>query len=507
MNRLFVLCALTLTMIGCGGGGGGGSKSSASTTSKSSSLAASSKPASSIPGVSSSSKISVSSKSSQSSVASSSGAANTDPLAISNEGAADGKVAIDDQGNAIAIWHELNTNSLASHSLWMNRYVKGSGWGTAQLLEDDGGSVDESNLYIDAASGRAVVIWEQMTSASLYDLWVRRFDPATGWSAAERIENLDTTLGISHQAIIDGAGNVLAVWAQLDATFGTFSIWSNRYTVGSGWGTAATIENNKVVGGMDGTPSLASLGGGNAVAVWLTSGSGVHISTNVYSSSTGWGTASQIVTDSGIDMTVNYPTVVADGIGKALLTWGQWDFVNSMSVSNVFVKNYNNGWSQESINVGSHQGSDLISNPSVASNKNGVAAVTWGRKDQAVMANVRAANGSWGQAAAVKSANADSVLSVPQVGVDGVGNAMLVWPHLANDRSSKDSWFSTFTSAGGSWAAGQLLEPYKGTAIEPRIAVNSNGDRVVIWYNVTDFSNLGSQIYARYFPAGTAAKP
>mgnify|MGYP003575569738 CR=1 FL=1 len=503
MNRLFVLCALTLTMIGCGGGGGGGSKSSTPTTSKASSLAASSKAASStVGGVSSSSAISASS---QSSVPS--GAANTDPLAISNEGAVDGKVAIDDQGNAIAIWHELNTNAFASHSLWMNRYVKGTGWGKAQLLESDAGNVSESNLYIDSASGRAVVIWEQFTSASQDDLWVRRFDPATGWSAADRIENLDTTLGIFPQAIIDGAGNVLAVWAQMDKPYGTFSIWSNRYTAVAGWGTAATIENNNVVGGMDGSPSLASLGNGNAVAVWVTSGDGVHISTNVYSSSTGWGTASQLVTDSGTDMSLNFPKVVADGAGKALLAWGQWDFVNSASVSNVFVKNYNNGWSQQAINVGSHQGSDLISNPSVTSNNNGVAAVTWGRKDQAVMANVRASNGSWGQASVIKAANADSVLSVPQVGIDGAANAMLVWPHQSNDRSSKDSWFSTFTIAGGNWSAGQLLEPYKGTAIEPRIAVNSNGDRVVIWYNITDFSNIGSQIYARYFPAGTAAKP
>jgi hypothetical protein len=56
------------------------------------------------------------------------------------------QIAFDASGNAIAVWvqrgrtpHSISTNMASS--VWANRYVAGTGWGTAELVEVETGSL------------------------------------------------------------------------------------------------------------------------------------------------------------------------------------------------------------------------------------------------------------------------------------------------------------------------------------------------------------------------------
>ena len=63
---------------------------------------------------------------------------------------------------------------------------------------------------------------------------------------------------------MDPSGNAVAVWEQFDGV--TVSVASNRYDAQSGsWGTAELIETG---GGESAAPQVAIDGSGNAVAVW-----------------------------------------------------------------------------------------------------------------------------------------------------------------------------------------------------------------------------------------------
>ena len=62
------------------------------------------------------------------------------------------------------------------------------------------------------------------------------------------------------QIAIGANGDAMAVWQQWDGT--RSNIWSNRYTAGTGWGTAALIETD------GGGPHIAMDANGNALAVW-----------------------------------------------------------------------------------------------------------------------------------------------------------------------------------------------------------------------------------------------
>ncbi|WP_198284812.1 hypothetical protein [Cellvibrio sp. BR] len=539
-----VTAATCSLLVACGGGGGGGnnnsSPASSSATSVASSVSSSASSVSSSLSSLSASSLSVSSLSlsssslssvslsSLSSAPSSTSSVSSSAVAVSSAnsssssigdataisiisppGAASARVAIDDQGNAWAIWKGIIDGASGGDNLIANRYVKGSGWGTAQLLENDGASVDKAEIYIDPSSGRAVATWTQLTSAGAYDLWVRRYAPATGWAEPERIENSEGAMGFFAKTIIDSNGNALAVWAQSPVNLGRFSIWSSHYTAAAGWSEPVLLEDNNVIGGQDGSPSLAWTGDGKALVVWLNSGNNrVNIATNSYTAAGGWAEDEILVADTGGDMVLNHPLLVNDGAGKALLVWGQWNSLGDGTfTSRILAKSYNNGWSDDIAVVGEDPGSDLVSAPRAASNGSGVAAVTWARKNQAVMANIRAANGTWGTQSILKPGNADFLQSVPEVAIDGAANGLLVWSQESNDNTSKDSWFANLSGSTGSWASGQLLEAFVGTAVEPIVAANNAGDRVVVWYNFNSFGSPGSEIYARYFPAGTTAAP
>lgn len=518
-----IAAATCSVLVACGGGGGSGgnnnsspaSSAGSSVSSAISSLTVSSLSASSLSVSSlSTSSLNRSSASSMPSSVSSRASSSASPVIDSNAirisptGAASARVAIDDQGNAWAIWKGIIEGASGGDNLIANRYVKGSGWGTAQLLETDGGSVDKAEIYVDPSSGRAVATWTQLTSAGAYDLWVRRYAPATGWANAERIENSEGAMGFFAKTIIDSNGNALAVWAQSPVNLGRFSIWSSHYTA-AGWSQPVLLEDNEVIGGQDGSPSLAWLGDGKALVVWLNSGNNrVNIAANSYTAASGWAGDEILIADTGGDMSLNHPLLINDGAGKALLVWGQWNSLGGGNfTSRILAKSYNNGWANDIAVVGEDSGSDLVSAPRAASNGNGVAHVTWGRKNQAIMANTRAANGTWGNQSMIKPGNADFVQSVPEIAIDSAANGLLVWSQESNDNTTKDSWFANLSGSSGSWANGQLLENFVGTAVEPIVAGNSAGDRVVVWYNINSFGSTGSEIYARYFPAGTTPAP
>jgi hypothetical protein len=59
--------------------------------------------------------------------------------------------------------------------------------------------------------------------------------------------------------LVSASGNGIAVWRQGS------NIWANRYTAGSGWGTAELMDTDS---GTAEDPQIAMDSDGNAIAVW-----------------------------------------------------------------------------------------------------------------------------------------------------------------------------------------------------------------------------------------------
>ena len=170
------------------------------------------------------------------------------------------QVAFDSSGNALAVWYQ---NDGTRNNIWANRYDFITGWGSAALIEtDNAGDARFPQVAFDS-SGNALAVWDQ-NDGTRRNIWANRYVAGTGWGSAALIET-DNAGEASHPHMaVDSSGNALAVWQQSDGTL--YNIWANRYVAGTGWGTAALIETDNA--GDAGGPMVAFDSSGNALAVW-----------------------------------------------------------------------------------------------------------------------------------------------------------------------------------------------------------------------------------------------
>ncbi|MBT4289573.1 MAG: hypothetical protein HOD92_19800, partial [Deltaproteobacteria bacterium] len=239
--------------------------------------------------------------------------------------ALDPQLAINASGNAMVVWFQSDGTR---DNIWANRYVTGTGWGAAELIEtDNAGSADYPQVAIDA-SGNALAVWAQHDGTK-YNILTNRYVTGTGWGAAELIGTDNVGGAYNPQLAIDPSGNAMAVWRQPDDFRN--NIWANRYVAGTGWGAAELIETDA---GNANYPQVAIDPSGNAMAVWRQSdGTRLNILANRYLDGTGWGTAELIRTDAG---SANYPQVSIDPSGKTMAVWYQFDGTRYNIWANIF---------------------------------------------------------------------------------------------------------------------------------------------------------------------------
>jgi len=142
---------------------------------------------------------------------------------------------MDDEGNAIALWSRATVNG---DVLWANRYVAGSGWGTAAMVKSDPETDARAERLSVSANGEAFVIWIQ-NEGERDDIWAARYAGGT-WEAPERIDDYDADNKTEPDVAVDGSGVAHAVWVQTDPDFA--NIWAARYTPDAGWSAPELIE-------------------------------------------------------------------------------------------------------------------------------------------------------------------------------------------------------------------------------------------------------------------------
>ncbi len=245
----------------------------------------------------------------------------------------DPQVAVSPDGNAIAVWFESDGTRT---NIWANRYVIGVGWGTAALIETDNtDSASRPEVAVDSA-GNAFAVWQQ-SDGTRTNIWANRYVAGSGWASAVLIETENLQGAVSADVDIDANGNAIAVWSQANASV-RFSIWANRYVAGSGWGIATKIETDDT--GNASSPRVGFDSDGNAIAVWQQhDGTRFNILANRYETASGWGTATLIETGDG---TAQAADIAVDRHGNAFAIWRQSDGTQD----NLWVARYavGSGW-------------------------------------------------------------------------------------------------------------------------------------------------------------------
>lgn len=418
-----------------------------------------------------------------------------DELKLSADGASSPQVAIDAQGRMLAVWRQLQI-ATGQHRLWGSHYSAANAWSTPERLEDNSGSVDGLRVAIDRATGRGMLLWQQPSAAGTIDLWARPLNPATGWGSATKIEAASGSIGKSSIGL-DASGNAVAVWSQIGPNT-RFSIYANRYTPGVGWGAAQLIETNEVIGSIDGDPVVAVAPGGTAVAVWKrSSGTSGHLWTNRFAVATGWGTATELVSDGGSNQSIGLHDLALDANGNGMLVWGQADFVSGAGTwnSTVWFKRFVGGsWQGASTPVAAPVGSaqGLVSTPVLRMNATGTALVAWVRENRSLVAALAAPGAAFGDLATVRPNAASALTDLPTIAIDDAGNGLAAW--TAGDL------FVSRLAAGTGWSAPTLHEGYALGSSAPGLDMSERGNAALAW--VQAIPSEGARILVRRFDSG-----
>jgi hypothetical protein len=378
------------------------------------------------------------------------------------------EVAVDSSGNAIVVWRQ---DDGTRYNNWANRYVVGSGWGTPTLIETDNfGDAFYPNVAMDN-SGNAISVWYQYDGLRT-NILANRYVVGTGWGTATLIETEDAGNAFHPKLAVDSEGNMIAVWYQYDGT--RFNAMANRYDVDSGWGTATLIETDDT--GDAYRPEVAMDDSGNAMAVWYQhDGTRYNICANRYVTGTGWGTATLIETDNSGG--ANLPQVAVDANGNAIAVWNQDDGTRY----NVWANRYDvgTGWGTATLIENDNTGDAYP--PHVDVDGSGNAISVWYQDDGTnlnILANRYVVGTGWGSATLIETDNLGEA-RYPQVALDSSGNAIVVW---RQEDSVRDNIWANRYVVGTGWGTATLIETdNSGGADRPQVVMDGSGNALAVW--------------------------
>lgn len=429
---------------------------------------------------------------------------------LSALGASAPHIAMDDQGNGLAVWGQLDSATTTTNSLWASRYEAATGrWSAPVLLENLAGSagyaVGEAHLAMHRATGRAVFTWLHTVNGTV-NVWARDFDPASGWGTATNLESVDGMTG-TPSAGVDGSGNAMVVWAQMTPRW---SIWASRFARGTGWGTPQLLETHDTVGGLDIDPALAVSDNGQALVAWKAALHNDTINglwTVRFTPSAGWGTSERRVAAPAGGPARSRPALAADAQGRAVLAWGQLDVDASGIWHTVQTLRFDGAaWTSSPAAVGARQTvRSTVANPVLAMAPGGGVVLAWGMGEiGALQASLAPAGGSFG---AVATLNAGvppgDINSLPAVATNDAGATMVVW-HQGSTGSA--AVYVQRTANGSAWTLDTLAADLSATdktwGFAAGLGLNASGQALAGWSGITTSgTSTGSVVRARRYVA------
>lgn len=240
----------------------------------------------------------------------------------------------------------------------------------------------------------------------------------------------------SAQVAIVPNGDAVAVWNEFDFDSGGTYVYASQRTSGV-WGAPERLDPGNT-GDVSWQPQVAVDPNGNAVAVWHQTPPG-----NVYANrltSGAWSGAELVETNN--NGPARYPQVAVDPNGDAVVVWQQ------------------------------HEGSQR----NIHANR--LVSGVWGVPE--LLETITGAPGGYQSAGWAED---------PQVAVAANGDAVAVWEQRDDSATGRDIYANRLTS--GVWSGAELVETAGGTAREPQVAVDPNGDAVVVWEQLNNvYANL-----------------
>lgn len=183
-------------------------------------------------------------------------------------------VTMSPNGDAIVVWSQPSMDTYpvyggVSYKRIVNavHYSSSAGWSAVSVIGNDGNRNVNPAVAIDAA-GNAMAAWITGLGSNYgeeygYPLWTRRYDPASGWKEAVRLDPGSTAYKYQPRIALSAGGGAIVAWSSQTEPF-SGPIMAQRYDPIAGWSSPVQLGGGR-------TPSLAADACGNVVAVWASS--------------------------------------------------------------------------------------------------------------------------------------------------------------------------------------------------------------------------------------------
>jgi hypothetical protein len=396
-------------------------------------------------------------------------------LSAAGESAWDAQIAFDPAGNAVAVWSRASSGG-ANPVIQAAVRPRVSGlWGPPQDLSLAAQAASDPQIGFDGA-GNAVAVW--MGYSGITPLIQAAIRPAaTGvWSAPQDISG--TGQRAEHpQLAVDPAGNAVAVWDGYPAAV--------QAAVRPAGGTWQAPENVSAAGRAAGFPEVALDEAGNAVAVWMSYLDGTHavVQAAVRPAASGvWQSPQDL---SAVGQHAYSPEVAVDPPGNAVAVWQTND--GTHSIVQAAVRPAASGVWQTPQDL-SAAGQDAWYSQ-VALDPSGNAIAIWDRWNggtEIVQAALRpVASGVWETPKDVSGAC--EYAHLPQIALDGAGNAVAVWERWNGTTSTVSG--AVRPAASGAWQTSEDVSVVGRDAHRAQVALDPDGNGIAVWsrYDGTNF--------------------
>ncbi len=347
-------------------------------------------------------------------------------------------LAVNDQGDAVAVWGEVQVNGYAI--IKAARYAASNArWGQpVQISRLNGPSsrYAQPRVAIDHAGNIVAAWWQNDDSlATPISVYAANFDAKSQvWLAPRSLQdssNSDIPLALA----IDATGNAIVAWAQASVRSGPHLTTVARYDAGAkAWGDAVTIQASArdTLG-----VTVASDPSGNAMVAWLEqSGTGTAaqmIASYYPAAGKRWGTPVPLA-----EGDISLPTMAFDRAGNAMLLSNQYGPGKPSIIQCRRYAHASGTWS-EGPNLVNPNYADL--NVVLAIDPAGNAVIaSFGHVDveHSVVRATRfsSTTNKWDEWTQVSSTA--GAMGEPALAIDRTGQAMLMWPQYGTFRIDSD---------------------------------------------------------------------
>lgn len=334
-------------------------------------------------------------------------------LSAPGQDAEEPRVAIDQAGDAIAVWRRSDGS---------NQIIQAAGrpaggtWAPAVSLSAAGESAREPAVVVDPAGG-ATVVWArfdgsntivQAASKPAGGVWQSAVDLSTAGRNASRPD-----IGV------DAAGDAVAIWERYDGS--SYIIQSASRPAGASWGAPLNLSE---IGENAEEPTVSIDPAGDAVAVWWRFEGGDQVIQSTSRSAGGTWQGPVNISAPGIG--ASEPDVAVGPTGDAVAVWTRNDGAHYIVQS--ASRPAGGSW-QAPTNL-SATGQDA-GHAEVGVDQAGDAVATWERYDGSefvVQAAAGRVGGAWGPSQDLSAAGRNA--EEPALAVDPAGDAVAVWEYL-----------------------------------------------------------------------------